>query len=180
MSPAYDGGVKEKPRRSQGLPSLEPERPRTVAELMRRQFVTVAPDASLLEAHQIMRLARLRHLPVARDGMLVGVLSYRDVQEEILDQLGPEGTKTYEELLASIAVNQAMIPFPWTVTPETDLAEAATRLYRLRVGCLPVAEPSEEGPRLVGLITESDLLRAAYDPLLRWSAAGPPEGAPSG
>ena len=43
-------------------------RERRVEELMRREFVTVSADESLLEALRIMQLARLRHLLVERDG----------------------------------------------------------------------------------------------------------------
>ena len=39
-------------------------------------------------------------------------------------------------------------------------------MLRLQIGCLPVVEATPEGPRLVGLLTESDLLRAAYLPPL--------------
>ena len=46
---------------------------------MRTNFVSAAPDDSLLEADRIMRLARIRHLPVVEKGVLVGLLSHRDV-----------------------------------------------------------------------------------------------------
>ncbi len=126
---------------------------------MRRDFVTVAPDESLAEARQIMRLARLRHLLVVRDGVLVGVLSYRDLLELLLTDGRPPGLGR--------PVEAAMAPSPTYVTPEKPLAYAASRLWQLQLGCLPVVEESEAGARLVGLITEVDLLRAAYDPLHR-------------
>ena len=55
-----------------------------------------------------------------------------------------------------------MTSSPFSIVPDATLSEAASRLERLRVGCLPVVEPGEQGLRLVGLLTEMDLLRAAY------------------
>jgi CBS domain-containing protein len=128
---------------------------------MRREFVTVGPEETLEEARQIMRLARLRHLLVARDEILLGILTYRDLLESLFEPPhdGPRSTAD--------RVEAAMIPFPHSVTPEKPLAYAAARLWQLRVGCLPVVEETPEGRRLVGLVTETDLLRAAYDPLHR-------------
>ena len=45
------------------------------------------------------------------------------------------------------------------------VGEAAARLVRSQAGFLPIVEPGPGGPRLVGLVTESDLLRLAYDPV---------------
>jgi DnaK suppressor protein len=42
------------------------------------------------------------------------------------------------------------------VTPQTKVSDAAARLARFRVGCLPVVE----GGRLVGILSETDVLRA--------------------
>ncbi len=128
---------------------------------MRREFITVEPDESLAEARQIMRLARLRHLPVVHEGTLVGLLTYRDLLESLSDDPGTARRQ------ASTRVKTAMVASPCFITPERPLADAAARLWRLRVGCLPVVEETPQGARLVGLVTETDLLRAAYDPLHR-------------
>ena len=37
-------------------------------------------------------------------------------------------------------------------------------MLHLKIGCLPVVEPEPGGLRLLGLVTESDLLRRAYVP----------------
>jgi CBS domain-containing protein len=144
-----------------GLDQPPGKRYRTVREIMHRDFVTVAADDTLEEALSIMRLARLRHLPVERDGFLVGILSYRDLQDRVLARPGkPPEPETRS--LAGLAVEQAMMDSPYVISPETALETAASRICRLRIGCLPVVERSAHGPQLVGLVTESDLLRAAY------------------
>jgi CIC family chloride channel protein len=135
--------------------------PLTVGELMRRRFITASPRDRLADVRQTMRLARLRHLVVAEDGYLVGILTYRDLLETTLERRGnapdePQG-----------AVAGAMVSDPECVSTERSLAEVAARFWQSGLGCLPVVAPSNEGRRLVGLVTESDLLRAAYDPFFR-------------
>ena len=142
--------------------AVQSESAKFVQELMKREFVTMAPEESLLEAERIMRLARIRHMPIIEGGQLVGILSHRDVVEWCIPERAARSPRQREEFLQSTAVSEAMHSKPWTATPGTSLREAAERMLRFKIGCLPVVETEEDGLRLVGLITESDLLRAAY------------------
>lgn len=119
-----------------------------VQQIMRRDFISAAPEERLEDARQTMRLARLRHLLVTRGDALVGILSYRD----LLDRAPRRA-----ECIAS--VGDAMQPAPHTVRPDASLGEAADRMCRYGYGCLPVT--SDAGV-LIGILTETDLLRAAY------------------
>jgi acetoin utilization protein AcuB len=137
--------------------------PPTVADLMRREFITVAAEEPLLDAQQTMRLARLRHLLVVENGMLVGIVSYRDVQDEVLQRAARETGLSWLEELRAVPVREAMVAGPYCVHPDTPAIEAARRMLRLRLGCLPVCEKGPDAAlRLVGLLAESDLLRAAW------------------
>ena len=122
--------------------------------------MTVPAGETLADALGTMRLARLRHLLVERDGQLAGILSYRDLQDRELDRLSGEAAPGSPG--ASVVVEQAMMASPYVVTPDTPLATAASRMCQLRVGCLPVVTPDSSGGHLVGILTESDLLDAAY------------------
>ena len=95
-----------------------------------------------------------------RGGHLAGLLSYRDLQDREIEGLrraAPEAAA-----FRSVPVQDAMRGSPFAVTPDTLLAAAALQMAQLRIGCLPVVEPDTGGARLVGLLTESDLLLAAY------------------
>ena len=133
-----------------------------VRDVMRRDFISISRRESLLEALQLMRLARLRHLTIESEGLLVGILSYRDLQDELLARLGPGASLQGTLAPAQAAAVEHLSGSPYSIAPDATLAEAAARLERLRVGCLPVVELGEQGLRLVGLLTEMDLLRAAY------------------
>jgi len=140
-------------------PTAAPQRQR-VRDVMRRNFITISREENLLEALQLMRLARLRHLVVVNEGVLVGILSYRDLQDELIACLDPGSPDA--SAVEQIGVVDRMSSSPFSIVPDATLSEAASRLDRLHVGCLPVVEPGEQGLRLVGLLTEMDLLRAAY------------------
>lgn len=134
--------------------------PERIAELMRRDFV-VLPKAEVgYAAERTLRMARLRHAPVVEaDGRLAGLLSYRDLMEAIRvrleKELGPERVGALlAEPLAAVGRIRAV-----SVDPDCPPARAARLMLRYGVGFLPVVDA--EG-RLLGIVTESDLLRAAY------------------
>jgi CBS domain-containing protein len=133
-----------------------------VLDVMRRDFITVPADESLLEALRIMQLARLRHLLVVGDGRLVGVLSYRDLQERALARAEQALGSGWRDALEQRPVRDAMVADPYFVEPETPADEAALRMAGLRVGCLPVCEREGDALHLVGILAESDLLRAVW------------------
>ncbi len=127
---------------------------------MRRHFISLAPEDSLLDAFQLMRLARLRLLPVVHEGILVGVLGYRDLNQAMLRELLGNPAPALEAILVDSVMDAPTV----TIAPEARLVDAATSLCRSSQGCLPVVEPGQRGPRLLGLVTESDLLRVAFGP----------------
>lgn len=137
-----------------------------VRSVMRRHFVTIGSEESLWEALQIMRMARLRHLVVEDGGTLAGLLSYRRVQDEVLDRVARATLADVgiERLLSASKVAEAMIDSPAVVGPSTRVRVAADRICRFGLGCLPVVEPvrRDAGARIVGLVTETDLLHAAF------------------
>ncbi len=110
-----------------------------------------------------MSMSRISHKQIYDGGVLVGVLSRREVVESALPKRDEE-TKRREQHLRAIPVAKVMRANPWTADPDTTLREAAVRMLSFKIGCLPVVERSRDGLQLVGLVTESDLLRAAYAP----------------
>jgi len=136
----------------------------SVSALMRANFISAAPEDSLLEADRIMRLARIRHLPVVRKGVLVGLISHRDVLAASIAKLEKCEPTARLDHLRGISIGEVMQRDLETAIESTTLASAARRMLRLKIGCLPVVRVGSDGPLLVGLVTESDLLRAAYAP----------------
>jgi CBS domain-containing protein len=106
-----------------------------------------------------MTLGRIRHLPVLEDGKLVGIVSQRDLLAHSLAKVLEFEPRERRIFLSSVDVTEAMTRYVETVEATTSLEEAARLLIRRRIGCLPVVD-AEGLP--IGLVTETDLLRAAY------------------
>ncbi|HTF32207.1 MAG TPA: CBS domain-containing protein [Myxococcota bacterium] len=134
---------------------------RLVSEIMQTDFVTVSLHDRLDFADQVMRLGRIRHLPVLHQGRVVGIVSNRDILAASLTKVLQFGPIERRAFLRSIDVEEVMTSRIYTVPPKATLEEAAQLLLRHKIGCLPVVDPAGAP---VGLITETDLLRAAFLP----------------
>jgi CBS domain-containing protein len=119
-----------------------------VREVMSAEsVVSIAPDETLALASQLLLGAGVRHLPVVRDGGVIGVLTERD----IFRRNGEVGAG----VAAREPVEAAMRSPAITIGPDEPLINAVTLMVRRKVGCLPVV--SERG--LVGMLTTTDVLR---------------------
>jgi CBS domain-containing protein len=134
---------------------------RTAAEIMRREFVSLQAGDRLDFAEDVMALGRIRHMPVLERGKLVGIVSQRDLLANSLSKALEFDPKDRRTFLKSIDVSEVMTRNVITIREDTPVAEAARLMLRHRIGCLPVLGP---GGDPVGLVTETDLIRAAYLP----------------
>lgn len=117
-----------------------------VKQRMHRDPITVSEDDELATALQLMLWNGIRHLPVLRDGKLVGVISERDVLRAH-DPSAPS-------FGASGKVRDAMTRGVVITHPTDSLEDAAARMLTENVGCLPVLD----GGKVAGMITTTDLL----------------------
>jgi CBS domain-containing protein len=127
-----------------------------VRDLMTRKVFTARPDKRLLVAREIMDWAHVRHVPVVDErGRLVGMVSHRDLLRASVSTLHTTlSVAERDQHLAQLTVAQVMQHPVHTVTPDTHLRVAAHRMREQRFGALCVVEDE----RLVGILTEADLL----------------------
>ena len=133
-------------------------RSRRVSEVMQREVVSLSRDERLDLVEDVMRLGRIRHMPVLEDGRVVGVVSSRDLLASSLSRsldFEPEQRRAF---LRAVEVAEVMSDEVVSVSPDATLREAAELMVKRRFGCLPVVDDDGD---LVGLVTETDLLRAA-------------------
>jgi acetoin utilization protein AcuB len=129
-----------------------------VSELMNRDVVTIGDTETCHEAVERMCRRRVRHLPVLdREGALVGIVTDRDVRHRLFasDVYRQIGTVPLRVLLQQAPVRAVMSAPVRCIGAVADVAEAAEHMRRDKVGCLPVVE----GSRVVGMLTEIDVLR---------------------
>ena len=122
---------------------------------MAEKIVTISADDSLSTVEDIMTLGRVRHMPVVRGGTLVGVVSQRDLLRASLSNLTEFGSEQRRAFLQVVEINRVMSSPPIVVSPDATPEEAARVMAEKKIGCLPVLE----GQMLVGMLTETDLLR---------------------
>jgi CBS domain-containing protein len=125
-----------------------------VRDLMRPEVVTLYAEDTLDLAEGIMRLGRIRHLPVVSGDRVVGIVSQRDLFRAAASCLLGLGGEAERKWLAGIPVKAVMASRVFTVAPAVSLRAAVQIMIDRRVGCLPVVENG----RLVGLLSESDCL----------------------
>ena len=125
-----------------------------VRDLMRCEVVTLEAADSLGLADDIMRLGRIRHLPVVSGERVVGILSQRDLFRAAVSSLVQLRPAAERKWLATIPVQAVMTPHVFTVAPSSSLGAAVRIMIDERIGCLPVVEDG----KLVGLLSESDCL----------------------
>ncbi len=125
-----------------------------VKDLMVRDVATLDIGDELSLANDIMKLGRIRHLPVLEGKTLVGILSERDLfRSSLLEALGHEPTKT-RDVMKAIRIQDIMVRKLITVSPEADIKEAVELMLKHKIGCVPVVS----GGELLGLVTETDIL----------------------
>jgi acetoin utilization protein AcuB len=129
-----------------------------VRELMTEGIATIDETMSCHDAVERMMRRRVRHLAVLDgQGHLRGVVTDRDLRHHLFDPriLTQVGTVSVESLLKAAPVSHLMSAPAVTIDADEPL-EAATRLMLQRkIGSLPVLERG----RLVGILTETDVLR---------------------
>jgi acetoin utilization protein AcuB len=116
----------------------------TVADLMRCPALTAAPDTSIEAARRLMDEHAVRHLAVVEDGLLVGLVSERDLRDE------RDGARPLREV---------MVTTVFVASPEMPLRRAARILSKRRLGVLPVLR----GRTVVGIVSVVDVLRAVSE-----------------
>jgi acetoin utilization protein AcuB len=109
-----------------------------VDRIMTRSVVTTEPTRSIQSAAHLMHEGRFRHLPVVRNGRIVGIISDRDVASR-------------QQGLVGDIMHAAVI----SVRPETPIEIAAQLRHDNKIGALPVVD--QRGDALVGIVSQTDL-----------------------
>ena len=134
-----------------------------VRELMTTALVTVPPETAVLEARRLMQEKRIRHLLVIDgDGALQGIVTDRDIRLNVASPATSLSVWELNYLLARLTVGEVMSRSPVTTRADADAADAARVMLEGKIGALPVVQ----GGILLGIVTESDFVRAVARPTL--------------
>jgi len=117
-----------------------------VGEWMVKDLVTVAKGQTIQDCVDLMKEHSIRHLPVVENGRLVGLVTESDIRQVFL-----------ASLIEELRIQDVMIADPITVTPDTEIEDAAKIIHYNKIGGLPVVD---ERDRLRGIITVGDIMAA--------------------
>ena len=120
-----------------------------IRDLMIPDPIAITANASISDAIELMKTNHIRHLPVVSKGRkLEGLVTLADLKQGLIPSM-----------LGDVDMKDLMITDPITVAPEDDIETAAQIIYNHKIGGFPVTKNG----RLVGIITETDMLRAFID-----------------
>jgi acetoin utilization protein AcuB len=120
-----------------------------IKSMMISDPITVTIRATVQDAIELMKKNSIRHLPVVNNKKEIkGLLTLSDLKQALLPSM-----------LGDLTLADMMIQNPISVSPEDDVEFAARLIYKYKIGGLPVVRDRQ----LVGIITESDILRAFID-----------------
>ncbi|MFP3927841.1 MAG: CBS and ACT domain-containing protein [Desulfobacteraceae bacterium] len=120
-----------------------------ISTLMIPDPITIPKSTTIQEAIEVMKAYSIRHLPVvSEDNRLEGFVTLADLKQGLIPSM-----------VGDFSLADLMIKDPITVHPEDEVETAARYIYNHKIGGIPVVR---EG-FLVGIITESDILRAFID-----------------
>ncbi len=106
-------------------------------------------DTQIISVSDILELEKIRNIPVVDENQkLVGLITYRELIRALTKKLD------------SIPVQDIMVKEVKAVGPDTPLKGAIDVMIVNKFGCLPVVDNNR---KLIGIITEIDLLKTLYD-----------------
>lgn len=117
-----------------------------VLEVMTQDPVTVGPDATVADAARVMRQKGIGSVIVVEDGRPSGILTERDIVTKVAAENKQSANVRVKEIMTSPVIS---------VHPHEEVAEAAKLMAKKGIRRLPVVKDG----RLIGMITENDILR---------------------
>ena len=125
-----------------------------VRDVMQTALVTIPPETTLPDAVRLASRRGIRHLPVVEHNQLIGIVSDRDLKRAMASSANSLSAHELHYLLGQLRVREIMSGGVITIGPMFPVEDAARLMVREKIGALPVTEAG----RLVGIVTETDIL----------------------
>jgi len=125
-----------------------------VGDIISGKVITINIKDDVKKAFELMKSKKIRHIPVLDGGKLVGIITNTDLRQVLIPSKSEGAEQTFYFTSKFSTVGEIMTKGTITVTPQTDVEEAARLLQHYKIGGLPVVE----GDKLVGMITGTDIL----------------------
>jgi acetoin utilization protein AcuB len=121
---------------------------------------TIKPHDSVARARALIEEHRINQLPVIKDGVLVGIVTDRDLRDAVnavTTSASDAGTvRSAPRTADEIPVETVMTHHVITLPPDSSIFTAAELMRRERIGSIPIVD----GQSPAGIVTRSDILKA--------------------
>jgi len=129
-----------------------------VEDVMTREVVSLGPGDTLRAAVNAVQRNRIRHIPIVEVERLVGIVTDRDIKRATPSVHGGASQEDFNRALDELTLAHVMTRDPLVVHPSTSVKDAVALLIDRKYGALPVVD----GERLVGIVSDIDLLRVLH------------------
>lgn len=128
-----------------------------VKEYMTVHPITITPEASLLDANELIRVSKVRRLPVINNkGIVQGIITDRDLRTAAPSTATTLSKYEANYLTSKIKIKDIMKQKVITVRQDDAIEQAALLMYNHHVGGLLVVDDTNQ---LIGIITETDIFK---------------------
>lgn len=125
-----------------------------VRDIMQTHPVTAPAETRLFHLLRVLQQRGFRHVPIVDGSRLVGIVSDRDVKQAMASAALSVDGRERDRLLDGLTAGQIMTRRVVTIGPMFGVEDAARLMATRKFSALPVTE----GDRLVGIVTETDVL----------------------
>ena len=126
-----------------------------VRDIMSTNVVAVDEKTLVNDAKKIMDAHRIRRLPIMKKDKLVGLVTRHMLLEAAPSPATSLNIWEIQYMISKLSVREIMVKDPFTISPDMPVEEALQVGQEKGYGAFPVLEDG----RLVGMITESDIVR---------------------
>ena len=116
---------------------------------MQKKVITITPEKSMMDVAKIMSDKSISCVVVVEGNKPVGIVTERDLTRTIVR----------DRDLTPVKVRDIMSKPVISISPDTNIVHAARQMNEKNIRRFPIVK----GEKLVGLITETDLMRAMIE-----------------
>ncbi len=126
-----------------------------INEIMTTNVITLCDKDSLDTAEMLFKTNHIRHIPVVRGEVIIGMLSYTDLLRISFADAVYDDEETVDTIVYNMfTIEQVMAKNLVSVTSNTTIKEVAEILSKKEFHALPVIDDE----KLVGIVTTTDLI----------------------
>ena len=127
-----------------------------ISDIMTREVIYLDTTEQLEKAEGIFKSKGIRHIPIVKQGNIVGMLSYNDLLRiSFADAYSGVIDEVDSSVYEMFSLDQVMVKNPVSIAPDQTISDLAAVFMKKEFHALPVVQNG----RLVGIVTTTDLIK---------------------